>query len=29
MKMEDFNNLEPQNFGNWPIPVKALIIIVL
>jgi len=29
MKMEDFNNLDPQNFGNWPIPVKGLIIIVL
>jgi type IV pilus assembly protein PilO len=29
MNLEDFNNLDPQNFGNWPIPVKALIIIVL
>ncbi len=29
MKMEDFNNLDPQHFGNWPIPVKAVIIIVL
>jgi type IV pilus assembly protein PilO len=29
MNMEDFNNLDPQNFGNWPIPVKTLIIIVL
>jgi type IV pilus assembly protein PilO len=29
MKMEDFNNLDPKNFGNWPIPIKALIIIVL
>ncbi|MCK5523675.1 MAG: type 4a pilus biogenesis protein PilO [Thiomargarita sp.] len=29
MKMEDFNNLDPQNFGNWPIPVKMVIIIVL
>lgn len=29
MNLEDFNNLDPQNFGNWPIPIKALIIIVL
>ncbi|MDM8557806.1 type 4a pilus biogenesis protein PilO [Candidatus Parabeggiatoa sp. HSG14] len=29
MKVEDFSNLDPKNFGNWPIPVKALIIIVL
>jgi type IV pilus assembly protein PilO len=26
MKFEDFNNLDPQNLGNWPIPVKAVII---
>lgn len=26
MKVEDFNNLDPQNLGNWPIPVKAVII---
>lgn len=29
MKMEDFSNLDPQNIGNWPIPVKAVIIVVL
>ena len=29
MKAEDFNNLDPKNLGNWPIPVKGLIIIVL
>jgi type IV pilus assembly protein PilO len=29
MNMEDFNNLDPKNIGNWPIPVKALIILVL
>ncbi|OQY54779.1 MAG: pilus assembly protein PilO [Candidatus Parabeggiatoa sp. nov. 2] len=29
MNMEDFSNLDPKNFGNWPIPVKALIILVL
>jgi len=29
MKMEDFSNLDPQNVGNWPIPVKAVIIAVL
>jgi len=29
MNMEDFNNLDPQNFGNWPVPVKTLIIIIL
>lgn len=26
MKFEEFNNLDPQNLGNWPIPVKAVII---
>jgi len=29
MNKEDFSNLDPQNFGNWPIPVKGVIIIVL
>ncbi|RKZ83898.1 MAG: pilus assembly protein PilO [Candidatus Parabeggiatoa sp. nov. 1] len=29
MNKEDFSNLDPKNFGNWPIPVKAVIIIVL
>jgi len=29
MKMEELNNLEPENFGNWPIPVKAAIIAIL
>lgn len=29
MKLEDFNNLDPKNFGNWPIPIKGLIILVL
>jgi type IV pilus assembly protein PilO len=29
MKAEDFSNLDPKNLGNWPIPVKALIIIIL
>jgi type IV pilus assembly protein PilO len=28
MKFEEFNNLDPQNLGNWPIPVKAVIIAV-
>jgi type IV pilus assembly protein PilO len=29
MKFEDFNNLDPQNLGNWPIPVKGVIIALL
>lgn len=29
MKSDDFKNLDPQNFGNWPIPIKGLIILVL
>jgi type IV pilus assembly protein PilO len=27
-KVEDFKDLDPQNIGNWPIPVKAVIIII-
>jgi type IV pilus assembly protein PilO len=27
--LEDFKDLDPQNVGNWPIPVKAVIIIVV
>ena len=29
MKAEDFSNLDPKNLGNWPIPVKGVIILVL
>jgi type IV pilus assembly protein PilO len=29
MKIEEFSNLDPKNFGNWPIPVKGVIILVL
>lgn len=29
MKMQDFNNLDPRNLGNWPIPVKAVVILAL
>ncbi|MDM8567694.1 type 4a pilus biogenesis protein PilO [Candidatus Halobeggiatoa sp. HSG11] len=29
MKMEEFKGLEPKNFGNWPIPIKGLIILIL
>lgn len=29
MKAEDFSNLDPKNFGNWPMPVKGLIILIL
>ncbi len=29
MKKEEFKNLEPKNFGNWPIPIKGLIVIIL
>ncbi len=29
MKLEEFNNLDPNNFGNWPIPVKGVIILII
>ncbi|MCK5720681.1 MAG: type 4a pilus biogenesis protein PilO [Thiomargarita sp.] len=29
MNLDDFSNLDPQNFGNWPILVKGVIIAVL
>ena len=29
MKIEDFSNLDPKNFGNWPIPIKGVIILLL
>ena len=29
MKMEELSNLDPKNIGNWPIPIKAVIIVVL
>jgi len=29
MKLEDFQNLDPKNLGNWPIPVKAVVIVLL
>jgi type IV pilus assembly protein PilO len=29
MKLQDFNNLDPRNLGNWPIPVKAVVILML
>jgi len=29
MKMEEFSNLDPKNFGNWPVAVKGVIILVL
>lgn len=29
MKLDDLSNLDPANFGNWPIPIKAVIIVVL
>lgn len=29
MNLEEFNNLDPNNFGNWPITVKAVIIAIL
>jgi type IV pilus assembly protein PilO len=29
MKLEDFNNLDPKNIGNWPIPAKALVVAAL
>lgn len=29
MKLQDFNNLDPRNLGNWPIPVKAVVILAL
>ena len=27
--IEDIQHLDPQNWGNWPIPIKTMIIIVL
>jgi type IV pilus assembly protein PilO len=29
MTLEELNNLDPNDFGNWPIPVKAVIIVLL
>lgn len=29
MKLDDFKNLDPNNVGNWPIPVKAVVIACL
>jgi type IV pilus assembly protein PilO len=29
MNIEDFSQLDPVNIGNWPIPIKGLIIVVL
>ncbi|MBE9563178.1 MAG: type 4a pilus biogenesis protein PilO [Proteobacteria bacterium] len=29
MKMEELKGLDPKDFGNWPIPIKGLIIIIL
>ncbi|SEH04439.1 type IV pilus inner membrane component PilO [Candidatus Venteria ishoeyi] len=29
MTLDDLNNLDPQQFGNWPIPVKGIIIALL
>ncbi|OAD23705.1 Pilus assembly protein PilO [Candidatus Thiomargarita nelsonii] len=29
MTIEDFSHLDPVNFGNWPVPIKGLIILVL
>lgn len=29
MKLQDFNNLDPRNLGNWPIPVKTVVILAL
>ncbi|TGO03192.1 hypothetical protein PN36_11285 [Candidatus Thiomargarita nelsonii] len=29
MTIEDFSHLDPANFGNWPVPIKGLIILVL
>ena len=29
MTLDDFNNLDPENYGNWPIMVKLVVIILL
>jgi len=29
MTLEELNNLDPSEFGNWPIPIKAVIIVLL
>jgi type IV pilus assembly protein PilO len=28
-KLEDFQNIDPNNVGNWPIPVKIVVIILV
>jgi type IV pilus assembly protein PilO len=28
-KLEDFQNIDPNNVGNWPIPVKAVVILLV
>ncbi len=28
MNLNDFQNLDPKNFGNWPIPVKTVLVIL-
>ncbi len=29
MNLDEFQNLDPQNFGNWPVLVKAVIILLI
>lgn len=29
MKFEDLNNLDPNNIGAWPLPVKATVIVIV
>jgi len=28
-KLEDFQNIDPNNVGNWPVPVKAVVILLV
>jgi type IV pilus assembly protein PilO len=29
MTLDDFNNIDPENYGNWPVVVKAVVIMFL
>jgi type IV pilus assembly protein PilO len=29
MNLDDINNIDPNNYGNWPIPIKVVVIIII
>ncbi|NCF11491.1 MAG: pilus assembly protein PilO, partial [Gammaproteobacteria bacterium] len=29
MKLSDLNNLDPNNIGSWPLPVKLVLVLLL